>query len=182
MKSKAMWRTAVALVATGVVCAGCANYLEPRSRVTERERREAEWANLRAQTVRMEQRLESVEAVQQRSQDNALARLTEAERTSAALERRLLALEQRMTALENTLAESERARAEDKRAVLEAIKKATAVRTPAVARGREHTVQQGETLSEIAKAYNVTVPAIVQANNLKDAHTIRIGQKLFIPD
>lgn len=48
--------------------------------------------------------------------------------------------------------------------------------------GFEHKVQAGQTLSEIAKAYNSSVAAILKANNLKDANQIRVGQVLFIPD
>jgi LysM repeat protein len=45
-----------------------------------------------------------------------------------------------------------------------------------------HVVQEGETLSEIARTYGVTVDAIVQANDLGDADAIiREGQVLFIP-
>lgn len=45
----------------------------------------------------------------------------------------------------------------------------------------EHAVQTGETLSAIASAYGVTVPAIVRANKLSDPNTVRVGQKLLIP-
>jgi len=51
-----------------------------------------------------------------------------------------------------------------------------------VQRGYEHTVRVGETLSEIASAYNVTVAVIVKANNLPNSNIIRKGQKLFIPE
>ena len=51
-----------------------------------------------------------------------------------------------------------------------------------VERGVEHTVRAGETLSEIAAAYNVRVAVIVKVNNLKDANILRKGQKLFIPE
>ncbi|MFO7871888.1 MAG: LysM peptidoglycan-binding domain-containing protein [Kiritimatiellia bacterium] len=51
-----------------------------------------------------------------------------------------------------------------------------------VKRGREHVVRKGETLSEIAKAYGVTVKVIVEANNLSDPDSIRNGRKLFIPE
>ncbi len=47
--------------------------------------------------------------------------------------------------------------------------------------GYEHKVESGQTLSEIAKAYGVTVSKIKEANNLKNDN-IRIGQTLFIPD
>lgn len=45
-----------------------------------------------------------------------------------------------------------------------------------------YTVQPGDTLTKIASRFNVTVEAIVQANNLKDANSIRVGQTLVIPD
>ena len=48
--------------------------------------------------------------------------------------------------------------------------------------GYEHVVQQGETLSAIAKAYNCTTKAIIQANNIKNPRLIRVGQTLFIPE
>ncbi len=48
--------------------------------------------------------------------------------------------------------------------------------------GYEHVVKAGETLSEIARAYKTRMDAILKANNLKDGNTIRVGQKLFIPD
>ena len=48
--------------------------------------------------------------------------------------------------------------------------------------GREHVVRPGETLSEIASAYGVTLNALVRANGLKNANAIRVGQKIFIPE
>ncbi|MCK5850721.1 MAG: LysM peptidoglycan-binding domain-containing protein [Kiritimatiellae bacterium] len=51
-------------------------------------------------------------------------------------------------------------------------------------RGRIHIVEAGQTLSVIARAYAVTVKAIVAAN--KDISTknsiIKVGQKVFIPE
>lgn len=44
-----------------------------------------------------------------------------------------------------------------------------------------HVVQAGETLSEIARTYDTTVEAVVQANNLQNANAIREGQVLVIP-
>ena len=48
--------------------------------------------------------------------------------------------------------------------------------------GYNHTVEAGQTLSAIAKAYGVSQKAIMQANRLTDASKLRVGQKLFIPD
>ena len=54
-------------------------------------------------------------------------------------------------------------------------------RTPSVERGWEHVVEPGQTLSAIAVAYGTTTQAILKANNLQNADSIRAGQKLFIP-
>jgi LysM repeat protein len=48
--------------------------------------------------------------------------------------------------------------------------------------GYNHTVERGQTLSEIARGYGKSVDSIMKANNLKSAATIRPGQVLFIPD
>lgn len=47
--------------------------------------------------------------------------------------------------------------------------------------GYEHEVGPGETLSAIAKAYGARTEDIIQANGLKSADVLRVGQKLFIP-
>jgi membrane-bound lytic murein transglycosylase D len=46
----------------------------------------------------------------------------------------------------------------------------------------EHRVARGETLSQIAAQYGVSVNAIVQANGLRSAHTIHPGQVLHLPN
>lgn len=48
--------------------------------------------------------------------------------------------------------------------------------------GYEHIVEKGQTLSEIARGYGVTVDSILKANNLTRRSVIRVGQTLFIPD
>lgn len=45
----------------------------------------------------------------------------------------------------------------------------------------EHVVQEGETLSTIARRYGVTVETIMQVNGLSNANLIRVGQRLRIP-
>jgi LysM repeat protein len=47
--------------------------------------------------------------------------------------------------------------------------------------GGEHTVQQGETLSTIARDYGITVEDIMEANHISNANLIRVGQALIIP-
>jgi LysM repeat protein len=57
----------------------------------------------------------------------------------------------------------------------------TPVPPTATASAQSHTVQTGETLSQIAKAYGVSVQAIVAANGLADPNHIVTGQVLVIP-
>lgn len=45
----------------------------------------------------------------------------------------------------------------------------------------EHRVRKGETLTEIAQAYKITVQAIKDANNLENENQIVVGQTLSIP-
>jgi membrane-bound lytic murein transglycosylase D len=46
---------------------------------------------------------------------------------------------------------------------------------------REHVVRSGQTLSQIAARYDVTVGALVAANGLGDRNLIRVGQRLRLP-
>ncbi len=47
--------------------------------------------------------------------------------------------------------------------------------------GSYHIVKKGETLSEIASKYNVSIEDIMAANNIENPDRLRVGQKLFIP-
>jgi LysM repeat protein len=44
-----------------------------------------------------------------------------------------------------------------------------------------HVVQEGETLSEIARMYGVTTEELAQTNGLDNPNAIRVGQALVIP-
>lgn len=46
--------------------------------------------------------------------------------------------------------------------------------------GKEYIVVKDDTLSKIAKRYNTTVKALVEANNIKNPNVIHIGQKIKI--
>jgi len=97
--------------------------------------------------------------------------------------------------LQKRIQQVDAAREKDKREIVDSLsKKISAVlssqsspRTSSTPRrstnneGYEHTVQPGETLSAIAKAYGVRSEDISQANNLKSADMLRVGQKLFVP-
>jgi LysM repeat protein len=46
---------------------------------------------------------------------------------------------------------------------------------------REHQVRSGETLSEIAAEYGVTLAALLQTNRIADPNTVYPGQRLIVP-
>jgi LysM repeat protein len=48
--------------------------------------------------------------------------------------------------------------------------------------GYEHIVADGETLSAIASAYEVSAQKIIAANSLTDPDNLKVNQKLFIPE
>lgn len=45
----------------------------------------------------------------------------------------------------------------------------------------EYTIEQGQTLSEIARVYKTSVKAIQDANGIKNPASVRVGQKIVIP-
>jgi len=54
--------------------------------------------------------------------------------------------------------------------------------SPSTTVGRRiHVIQEGETLSEIARMYGVTTDELVQTNGLDDPNAISVGQALVIP-
>ena len=52
----------------------------------------------------------------------------------------------------------------------------------AVEKGVEHVVKPGETLTEIASAYGVKASVILKANGMANPNSLRVGQKIFIPE
>lgn len=50
-----------------------------------------------------------------------------------------------------------------------------------ILRGQTHIVASGETLSQIAQQYGVSMESILSINNLADADSIVVGQELIIP-
>lgn len=48
--------------------------------------------------------------------------------------------------------------------------------------GVEHTVKPGETLSEIASAYDVELKVLIETNDLEKPDSLRAGQKIFVPE
>jgi predicted RNase H-like nuclease (RuvC/YqgF family) len=158
---------------------GCTTTREQRR---ESMREQSEIESLDLEVTRLKSRVEALEA----AQNNVYGRMEDVQRSAAAergdITRRLAELERGIKALDD-------ARERDRQLVIDALtKKITGLmqaRKPPPAQrqsGYEHVVQPGETLSEIAAAYNVSVNAVVKANNLKDPDSLRVGQTLFVPE
>ena len=50
-----------------------------------------------------------------------------------------------------------------------------------VASGRKYTVKSGDTLSQIARNYGVSLKALKDNNKIENANEIKVGQKLKVP-
>ena len=141
-------------------------------------------ANLQQEVRALQTQVAETRAAQQdiyrRMEQLDAGREKEQRDTQAALER-----------MDQMAKADEAARAESKRAIVAEISKKMAdlmKGTPAPSpagrneTGYEHVVKAGETLSKIAAAYGISPNAIISANNLKNPHSLRAGQKLFIPE
>lgn len=153
----------------------------------------AEVQYLRDELRRMNDRLQASEAQVGDIQRTAYS--AEANRPATASAAEVAALRDQISDLQRQVRALDAARAADKREiydditkkVTELVKKVTppassSSKKAASQTGYEHVVQPGETLSAIAQAYGVKMDAVLKANNIKNADSIRVGQKLFIPD
>ena len=146
-------------------------------------RRDNEFNALKARVAELENRVNDIEGARQRLYE-------ENDTLRAAVRKDGDTLRQEMVQMQGLIRAVETARAKDRQEIIDILSKrmseliAQQQKAPVYQRGREHTVQQGETLSEIARAYGVTVTVIVNANKtLKSVDTIiRPGDKLFIPE
>jgi LysM repeat protein len=169
------------VLALGLTLCGCASMFEGWQTGASHEELERE--NLQADVQRLRERVQGMSDAQQ-----DLYRQIETLKASREAERK--DLEARVAEMQRDLKAAEAARPQLKQEIIDSLSRQMAelMRTQAAPppskaeRGVEHVVQSGQTLSAIAKAYKVTPGAIIKANGLKDANSIRVGQKLFIPE
>lgn len=175
------------LIGLAALASGCLTPY-PAEPDPEQVRIRTEIANLGQNVDRLQHRLEVVQEEQERLQQE-LDELRRAGRQQNET------LSQVRAETDERFREYEKARTADRqfmvdevsRRLAEHLNRVSAPPTPTTSatgpqRGRYHEVQPGETLSEIAHAYNVRVPAIVRANELDNPDRLRVGQRLFIPD
>lgn len=180
MKKSAAGRLCLAMaMAAGV--SGCVTLENPEERQAEQQRQWNEMQNMQLEITKLRARLDGMQ-----QSDEALARRMDELKSHVSTE--MDSMRRSVSEVRASVSDSEgRLKQSWDESIGNVSKKIadmvnTSKPAPApVQTGLEHTVGSGETLSEISKAYGVPVAAIVQANNLKDAHQIRVGQKLFIP-
>ena len=173
--------TPVVILVSVLACVtGCATTRAERRNVEMRRR--AEIGNMKADLRRLQDGVEGLAAGQEE-----LHRRIEALQASSV--RRQQGLDARIAEISRGLQGNAAEREQLKREVVDglskkmsAVMRAQAMRAPRAARGYEHVVEEGQTLSEIAAVYSVTTRAIVEANSLTNPDQIRAGQKLFIPE
>ena len=168
-------KTALALPLM-ILLSGCETLQSPQQRREATAREQAAALHAEERSRRMQGKIESTEmASAQLSQQ-----LQQLRSEIRSCNSQIAQLNSNMQALE---AKQAREMKELIRRVEGLLKKSVAPRSskPSRGAGREHVVESGHTLSAIASAYGTTVKAIKQANNLK-SDTIRVGQKLFIPE
>jgi len=170
----------LAVIALSVAICGCTS---PGQRRQTEMRERSEVDKLKTEVARLREQVRGISTAQQ----DVYSSSEKARRGSGEKYRRL---EERLSRIERDLKALDAKREADRREIIESLSRKissimaqqqrTSVRVGD--EGYEHVVRPGETLSEIAGAYNVTVGVIVRANGLKNANAIRAGQKLFIPE
>jgi LysM repeat protein len=174
-------RTVCVLAAVGMLGSGCGTVMV---RQDDWLRQQEDVDRLQADVTRLQGQVSELSQVQQRMLDDV-----------GSLQRdqgeRVRAMDSRLGAVERSVGEAAGERERLRQTIVSDVsqKVSTLIRTstpPAPAArsetGYEHVVKSGETLSAIASAYKVSVNKILQANGMKDANMLRVGQKLFIPE
>ncbi len=175
------------ILSTILLSSGCVTSY-PDTAATEQARLRTEVSYLNQNLERMQNRLDAVQEEQEQL-------LREVNRLRETVQRDQREEQTRFrNEMEQRFAEFERQRETERNHIIEQVTQRiaahleqAAARTPAAGAGRTehgryHEVRAGETLSEIAAAYNVRANVIVQANDLENPDRLRIGQRLFIPD
>ena len=167
----------VVLCAMTALC-GCASLVDERRAGVMRERADTE--RIETDLSQLKERVEALATAQQElyKQIDAFRQGPKGdEGRLVELERNVRSLQSSQQALRQEIVDSLSKRMAD---VMRSSQPASSGK--GLERGVEHVVKSGETLSAIAAAYKVSANVIVKANNLSSPNSIRVGQKLFIPE
>ena len=171
------------ILLTALAATGCTT-LDGQHRVETQARHAADLTALQQRTVALEQRVEALEVVR----EDTYRRLDDIRAGLRTLENNLARQQSAQAeAVQAEAAAREAMRLELVRSLTERITEIMRAQAAAQPRQRvesgfEHVVKPGETLSEIARAYGVSVNAITRANKIERPDLVRAGQTLFIPE
>ncbi len=168
-------------LAAFVFCSGCQT-VSSQKRHDEAVRLRGEVKTMQQDMRRLEARLEAFEADRDMLYQRMDGIQQQVEENTRVSETRLGQVEQAQDDLRSSMAKDKQQVVETLTSEMADLINRSRPPAPASAHGYEHVVQQGETLSEIASAYNVTPAAIIRANSLQDPNRISVGQVLFIPE
>jgi len=188
---------ATTITITALLLSGCVTTYEDRAR--QQVHRQSETDRMDEKTRQINGRVEGVEMqledVQRELRELRRESADSGQATSLATSSRLDALEAKLVALE---ANRERDRKEiiDRltekiTALMNSGSSGSSTSSQRVARprpastseyGYEHQVKSGETLSQIASAYGVSMQAIIDANAIQNPNSLKVGTKLFVPE
>ena len=167
-------KNTIVLLPAVLLLAGCATMQTPQQARTAQAAQTQEQMIARENQLRMSGRIESLEM--------EIGRLSqELDAMRGQFDMRCAAIEQKSEADKREMVS--KITAELDRMIKQAAPApATQTATKTSGYGYEHIVRPGETLSTIAKAYNVTTKAIIDANKISNPNILSVGQKLFIPE
>jgi LysM repeat protein len=166
-----------------VLTSGCASLFTEQQQTAELQSYQI--SALKAEVSRLKEQVSAMD----RAQQEIFQRL---QTTSTGDQAELRDLKASVSRLEQTVSTLEASRTQDRQEIANSVARrmADVMKSQPTGRtgsstsesGYEHTVQAGQTLSEIAAAYKVSVSAIMKANNISKPEALRVGQKLFIPE
>lgn len=166
-----------------ILTGGCASFLAEQQQASELQ--SSQIYALKAEVARLKEQVSGLE----RGQQEIFQQLQAAGDGDQA---ELRALKATVARLEQTVSALESSRAQDRQEIASSVARrmADVMKSQSSSgsggsgseSGYEHTVQAGQTLSEIAAAYKVSVSAIMKANNISRPEALKVGQKLFIPE
>ncbi len=183
-------------VVAGLSLAGAGCVAVPATEALPPPASQADMGYLREELRRLNARLDASEAELGRVQEDIVAaRSGQPDMASAT---QVASMQTQLDDLQRQIRALDSARVQDKKEIYDDISKkiATLLKSAPASSGAsraakprsgsqtgiEHVVQPGETLSKIAVAYGKKMQALMEENGLKNADSIYVGQKLFIPD
>lgn len=160
---------------------GCMSYLE-QSRNDE-ARREYEDKSTQVDVDALKERTRILESAQEKLSSELAAMKLQVFGSTAESRAAVARMEQSVKALESASEQAKKEMVENLSKTIEEIMRAPQRRgTGSISgQGSEHVVAAGETLSEIARTYGVSLEALARVNNLSDINNVRSGTKLIIP-